>query len=87
MWFLRESFFFYPTRPEQQVFVDFSLTIKAITTVALVGPSGTGKSTAIALLEPFYDPQQGSISLDGNKLRDLNVQLNRNCFPCQLERI
>mmetsp|Transcript_20633 Transcript_20633/g.56974 ORF Transcript_20633/g.56974 Transcript_20633/m.56974 type:complete len:1282 (-) Transcript_20633:2036-5881(-) len=66
--------FSYPTRLEQKVFSEFSLEIKAGTTLALVGPSGQGKSTIVSLLERFYDPLEGHISLDGNDLKDLNVK-------------
>ena len=48
--------FTYPTRPNDPVLKDFSLRIKANTTVALVGESGCGKSTIVALMERFYDP-------------------------------
>jgi len=70
--------FVYPTRKETQVFKDFCLTIPAGKTVALVGPSGSGKSTSIQLIERFYDPISGSITLDGNDLKDLNVQWLRS---------
>jgi ATP-binding cassette subfamily B (MDR/TAP) protein 1 len=65
--------FEYPTRPDAKVFDHMSLTIKAGQTVALVGPSGGGKSTTVSLLERFYDPTSGSILLDGVDLKDLNV--------------
>lgn len=65
--------FSYPTRPDQLVFDGFSLNIESGKTVALVGPSGSGKSTTVSLLERFYDPTAGSISLDGNDLRNINV--------------
>jgi ATP-binding cassette subfamily B (MDR/TAP) protein 1 len=65
--------FSYPTRTEVQVFKDFNLKIEAGKTVALVGPSGGGKSTSVQLLERFYDPSFGMITLDGIDLRALNV--------------
>ena len=70
--------FVYPTRKETQVFRNFSLTIPAGKSVALVGPSGSGKSTSIQLIERFYDPTSGHITLDGNDLRDLNVEWLRS---------
>jgi ATP-binding cassette subfamily B protein len=57
--------FRYPTRPEQAALHDFSLTIEPGETVAIVGPSGAGKSTLFQLAERFYDPQAGTIKLDG----------------------
>jgi ATP-binding cassette, subfamily B (MDR/TAP), member 1 len=45
---------------------------------AIVGPSGSGKSTVIHLLKRFYDPIEGSITLDGNDLKELNVQYLRS---------
>lgn len=57
--------FRYPTRPDQQAITDFSLTIEPGETVAIVGPSGAGKSTIFQLAERFYDPQSGTIRLDG----------------------
>ena len=48
-----------------------SLDVKAGETVALVGPSGSGKSTITALIQRFYDPQSGSVRLDGRDVRDL----------------
>lgn len=65
--------FAYPTRPNSKVYKDYSLTVKAGETTALVGASGGGKSTAIALLERFYDPDAGSIYLDGKDLKTLNL--------------
>ena len=50
------------------------LSVGAGQTVALCGPSGSGKSTVIQLLERFYDPQRGTVRLDGVELRDLNVR-------------
>ncbi|CAA6668815.1 unnamed protein product [Spirodela intermedia] len=58
----------YPMRPEVQIFQDLCLIIHAGKTVALVGESGCGKSTAIALLHRFYDPDLGQIMLDGEDI-------------------
>jgi ATP-binding cassette subfamily B protein len=57
--------FRYPTRPEVSALADFSLTIEPGETVAIVGPSGAGKSTLFQLAERFYDPQVGTVKLDG----------------------
>ena len=48
----------------RQVFTDFSLRVEAGSTLALVGQSGSGKSTIVAILERFYEPQSGQVSLD-----------------------
>lgn len=56
---------------DEPVLDDFSLPIRAGEVVALVGPSGGGKSTIIGLLNRFYDPQQGSILVDGQDIRHL----------------
>ncbi|MEQ1499646.1 MAG: ABC transporter transmembrane domain-containing protein [Novosphingobium sp.] len=57
--------FRYPTRLEHAALADFSLTIEPGETVAVVGPSGAGKSTLFQLAQRFYDPQAGTIKLDG----------------------
>nr|WP_315898701.1 ABC transporter transmembrane domain-containing protein [Siccirubricoccus deserti] len=57
--------FRYPTRPEPPALEGFSLTVEPGETVALVGPSGAGKTTVLQLLLRFYDPQSGRITLDG----------------------
>jgi ATP-binding cassette subfamily B protein len=57
--------FRYPTRPEVAAISDFNLTIEPGETVAIVGPSGAGKSTIFQLAERFYDPQLGTIRIDG----------------------
>ena len=56
----------------------YSLTIPAGQTVALCGPSGSGKSTIIGLIERFYDPQSGTVKLDGVDLKTLNVKWLRS---------
>ena len=74
----RNVSFAYPTRPDNPVFNNFNLEIKAGTTVALVGPSGGGKSTTVGLVERFYDPQHGTISLNGIDLKLINVHYLRS---------
>lgn len=70
--------FCYPTRPEVQALKDFSLEIIPGQSLALVGPSGAGKSTVFELLQRFYDPQAGSITLDGVDLRELELKALRS---------
>jgi len=57
--------FSYPTRPDRSALRDFSLAVKPGETVALVGPSGAGKTTVFQLVYRFYDPQQGRVVIDG----------------------
>ncbi|XP_051921766.1 ATP-binding cassette, sub-family B (MDR/TAP), member 4 isoform X13 [Hippocampus zosterae] len=66
--------FNYPSRPEVQVLNNMSLSVKTGQTIALVGSSGSGKSTTIQLLQRFYDPQEGSVSVDGHDIRSLNIR-------------
>ncbi|MFT5353982.1 MAG: ABC transporter fused permease/ATP-binding protein, partial [Polyangiales bacterium] len=66
--------FAYEGRPEDPVLRNIDLTIEAGTTVALVGPSGAGKTTLTALVPRFYDPTEGSVTLGGTDLRSLSLE-------------
>ena len=62
--------FRYPARPDVSALHDFDLAIEPGETVAVVGPSGAGKTTLFQLLQRFYDPASGRVTLDGVDLRD-----------------
>ncbi|KAL6888376.1 hypothetical protein ACP4OV_009402 [Aristida adscensionis] len=66
--------FCYPSRPECPIFVCFNLRVPAGRTMALVGGSGSGKSTVITLLERFYDPLAGEVMLDGVDIQRLRLK-------------
>ncbi|KAJ8794742.1 hypothetical protein J1605_003051 [Eschrichtius robustus] len=71
---LNEVVFNYPTRPNVPVLQGLSLEVKKGQTLALVGSSGCGKSTVVQLLERFYDPLAGTVLLDGQEAKKLNIQ-------------
>ncbi|XP_004304810.1 PREDICTED: ABC transporter B family member 4-like [Fragaria vesca subsp. vesca] len=71
---LRDIYFSYPTRPNEQIFHGLTVSIPSGTTTALVGQSGSGKSTVICLIERFYDPQAGEVLIDGINLRDFQLK-------------
>ncbi|WP_171227807.1 ABC transporter transmembrane domain-containing protein [Ruegeria sp. HKCCA4008] len=64
--------FRYPARPDTVALDHLSLLVKPGETVAFVGPSGAGKTTVIQLIQRFYDPNSGRVTLDGLDLRDIN---------------
>ncbi len=76
---LRHVDFTYPGT-DNPVLCDVNLDVAAGQTVALVGPSGAGKTTLCNLIARFYDPQSGCIELDGTDLRDLDVESYRQLF-------
>ncbi|KAJ4846856.1 ABC transporter B member 11 [Turnera subulata] len=71
---LRDVYFSYPARPNEQIFSGFSLFIPSGRTTALVGHSGSGKSTVISLIDRFYDPQAGEVLIDGINLKEFQLK-------------
>ncbi|KAK2427758.1 ABC transporter B family member [Trifolium repens] len=66
--------FSYPSRPDVAIFNNLNLDIPAGKIVALVGGSGSGKSTVVSLIERFYEPLSGHILLDKNDIRELDLK-------------
>lgn len=75
---LRNVDFAYPTRPNLAVLSNFNLKVSGGQTVAVVGVSGSGKSTIISLMERFYDPVSGQVLLDGRDLKSFNLRWLRS---------
>merc|ERR1719350_2330803 len=71
---VRDLHFTYQMRPDAKVFAGISFTIPAGSTVGLVGRSGAGKTTLVSLLLRYYDPQQGSVLLDGRPLAECGLR-------------
>jgi ATP-binding cassette, subfamily B, bacterial len=69
--------FRYPSRPDTSALHDFSLNILPGETIALVGPSGAGKTTLFQLIQRFYDPQTGSVCVDGVDLTSADLHAVR----------
>jgi ATP-binding cassette subfamily B protein len=77
--------FSYPSRPDTLALKNFSLKIRPGEHVALVGPSGAGKTTLFQLLFRFYDPQSGVVRFNGVDLRDLTFKDARSPFSVVLQ--
>ncbi|KAI9344850.1 multidrug resistance protein 1 variant [Zopfochytrium polystomum] len=75
---LKQVEFTYPSRPDVKILKKMDLNVEPGTTVALVGQSGSGKSTIIQLLERFYDAEAGEILFDGHNITDLNISWLRH---------
>ncbi|XP_055812126.1 ABC transporter B family member 1 [Solanum dulcamara] len=71
---LKNVEFSYPSRPEIKILNNFNLIVPAGKTIALVGSSGSGKSTVVSLIERFYDPTSGQLLLDGNDIKTLKLK-------------
>ncbi|XP_058212255.1 ABC transporter B family member 9-like isoform X3 [Rhododendron vialii] len=71
---LKDVYFAYPSRPDVQIFSGYTLKVPSGTTAALVGQSGSGKSTVISLLQRFYDPNGGEILIDGINLKAFQLR-------------
>lgn len=75
---LKNVRFSYPARPDEEIFSGLSLSIAHGTTAALVGQSGSGKSTVISLIERFYDPHAGEVLIDGINLKEFQLKWIRS---------
>ncbi|MEM8776952.1 MAG: ABC transporter transmembrane domain-containing protein [Pseudomonadota bacterium] len=76
--------FQYPTRPDQSALQALNLVIEPGETIAIVGPSGSGKTTITNMIQRFYDPNQGTVSIDGVDMRDLarsDLRANLSLVP------
>ncbi|KAE9621806.1 putative xenobiotic-transporting ATPase [Lupinus albus] len=71
---LKNVDFSYPSRPDIRILDDFSLNVPSGKTIALVGSSGSGKSTVVSLIERFYDPTSGQVLLDGHDIKTLKLR-------------
>lgn len=71
---LKNVDFAYPSRPDVKILNNFSLLVPAGKTIALVGSSGSGKSTVVSLIERFYDPTEGQVLLDGHNIKTLKLK-------------
>ncbi|KAF8008245.1 hypothetical protein BT93_K2039 [Corymbia citriodora subsp. variegata] len=74
----KDVYFSYPARPDELIFNGFSLYIPSGMTAALVGQSGSGKSTVISLIERFYDPRAGEVLIDSVNLKEFQLKWIRS---------
>uniref|UniRef100_A0A8C0C1V9 ATP binding cassette subfamily B member 1 n=1 Tax=Buteo japonicus TaxID=224669 RepID=A0A8C0C1V9_9AVES len=70
-------YFNYPSRPDIEILKGLNLKVSCGQTVALVGGSGCGKSTTVQLIQRFYDPKEGTVTIDGQDIKTLNVRYLR----------
>jgi ATP-binding cassette subfamily B (MDR/TAP) protein 1 len=75
---LKDVHFWYPSRPGNKIFSGLNLAIQEGETMAIVGPSGQGKSTVFQLIEQFYRPSAGIIEYQGVDMKELNIHWIRN---------
>ncbi|KAJ0422259.1 P-loop containing nucleoside triphosphate hydrolase protein [Aspergillus carlsbadensis] len=89
---LRNVSFRFPSRPDKPILQDLSLRIPAGKQTALVGLSGSGKSTVAGLITRFYDAEEGTVFIGGHDVKSLNVRFLRSAIslvqqePCLLDR-
>nr|CDM63410.1 multidrug resistance protein 1 [Pyrrhula pyrrhula] len=74
---LNNVYFNYPSRPDVEILKGLNLKIDSGQTVALVGGSGCGKSTTVQLIQRFYDPKEGMVTIDGQDIKTLNIRYLR----------
>ena len=74
----RDVHFCFPSRPDVEIFRGLNLSVHQGETLAIVGPSGQGKSTIIQLMERFYDPDEGAVEFGGADMRSLSVHWLRD---------
>ncbi|KFP39961.1 Multidrug resistance protein 1, partial [Chlamydotis macqueenii] len=74
---LQNVYFNYPSRPDVEILKGLNLKIPCGQTVALVGGSGCGKSTTVQLIQRFYDPKEGRVTIDGQDIKTLNLRYLR----------
>ncbi|KAL6899829.1 hypothetical protein ACP4OV_006487 [Aristida adscensionis] len=74
---IKDVYFAYPSRPDMIILKGFSLSIQSRDSMALVGKSGSGKSTIIGIIERFYDPIMGVVNIDGKNIRSYNLRALR----------
>ncbi|CBF89553.1 hypothetical protein AN0404.2 [Aspergillus nidulans FGSC A4] len=88
----RNVSFRFPSRPDKPILQDLTLRIPAGKQTALVGLSGSGKSTVAGLITRFYDAEEGQVTIGGHDVRELNVRFLRSAIslvqqePCLLDR-
>lgn len=75
---LRSIHFSYPSRPDVAIFNDFNLRVPSGKSIALVGPSGSGKSSVISLILRFYDPTSGKVVIDGKMFQHIYACISQS---------
>jgi ABC-type multidrug transport system fused ATPase/permease subunit len=75
-----DVYFSYPQRPDVPILRGLTFSVQPGQKVALVGPSGNGKSTVMALLQRFYDPASGAITIGGRNIQEFSVPALRACM-------